>query len=120
MNTCIPLLKMSFIVGERTWKCQKWTRKELVTKDGKYYVGIEDIILRRKKYNAEKRRPQGQITKYLEWNLLVNFFFYWYKMFTNSRINMVLFMYRHVCNSELMIERRIFLDRAQENPILDN
>jgi hypothetical protein len=41
-------------------------------------------------------------------------------MFTNPRVNMVLFMYRHVCNSELMIESRIFLDRDEENPILDN
>jgi hypothetical protein len=33
---------------------------------------------------------------------------------------MVLFMYRHVCNNELLIERKIFLDRDEENPILDN
>ena len=60
------------MVGETTWKCYKWTRKELDNKFSKYYVGIEDIILRRKKYNVEKRRPQGQITKYLEWNIVVS------------------------------------------------
>ena len=66
----LPIVKKkkSFMVRERTWKCYKWTRKELDTKVSKYYVGIEDIILRRKKYNAEKRRPQGQMTKYFGMN----------------------------------------------------
>jgi hypothetical protein len=63
------------VVRERTWKCWKWTRKELDTKVGKYYVGIEDIIFRRKKYNGEKRRPQGQVTKDFGMNSCSKFFF---------------------------------------------